>query len=97
MHIDTTAELRNRVPENILHSLDLYVSEGIAPGSCTLAILSNDLQDAYGRADPTTAAAMQDIVRYIYNCLPSDAWGSREKVIAWIDATRAAKTMEPTP
>ena len=83
-YIDTTAELRIRVPENILGALDRYVEHRIPPGSCTLAILSNDLQGAYGRADHMTAAAMHDIVRYIYNCLPSACWGSREKVQAWL-------------
>ena len=83
-YIDTTAELRIRVPENILGALDRYVEHRIPPGSCTLAILSNDLQGAYGRADRYTAAAMHDIVRYIYNCLPSASWGSREKVQAWL-------------
>ena len=72
------------VPENIKSSIDLYVQKGIPAGSCTEAILSNDLFDAFGRADEWTTAAMKQIVQYIYMECPSGCHGSREIYRNWI-------------
>lgn len=74
------------IPENIKQTIDLYVQKGVPTGSCTEAILSNDLFDAFGRADQDTRAAMFEIVSYIYNNCPSGCHGGREIYSAWLKA-----------
>lgn len=69
---------------HIIDSINRYVSHGTPTGSCTEAILSNDLFDAFGRADEHTREGMFEIVQYIYSLTPAGCWGSREKYQAWI-------------
>ena len=51
-----------------------------------LAVLCNDLTLACGRDDTINAAAMAEWARWLWNEAPSQCWGSRTKVEAWIDA-----------
>lgn len=81
---DVKRDLRNKVPPLILSSLDRYIEHRVAPGGFTRAVLENDLRDAFGRADLSNRFALYDIVAYIYNVLPSNSWGSREKVAKWL-------------
>ena len=74
------------LPENIKQSIDLYVEKGIPAGSCTEAILSNDLFEAFSRADEVTRAGMFQILQYIYLNTPRGCWGSRETYSDWIEA-----------
>lgn len=90
------------IPENIRESLEAYRDTGRPTGGCLEAILSNDLMEAFGRADEKTAAAMQAIVGFIYNEMPSTCHGSQENVDAWLkkhaEARRAAtRTQEAAP
>jgi hypothetical protein len=57
---------------------------GYEPGSCTRAILENDLAAAVANADASSQRILVDIVKYIYNHLPGEAWGSKAKVDAWM-------------
>ena len=68
------------IPEHTQYSLKMYVEEGYFPGGFLLAVLSNDLMGAFGRADSENLEAMPQIVRFIYNRTPCDCWGSVEKV-----------------
>ena len=56
-------------------------------GSFTTALLSNNLS-AILRADKESLAGIKDLVRFIYNEIPAECWGSPEKVSAWLEATR---------
>lgn len=69
---------------HITDAIDRYVQSGIPTGSCTEAILSNDLFDAFGRADEDTRAGMFEIVQYIYSHTPVGCWGSREVYSEWL-------------
>jgi hypothetical protein len=70
-----------------------YLLHGYEPGSCTRAILENDLAAAVANADASSQRILVDIVKYIYNHLPGEAWGSKAKVDAWMarDMLRGAK------
>jgi len=63
-----------------------YALYGVPPGSFLQAVLSNDLVEACNRADHQNQRALYDYVYVLYNAMPSAAWGSPEKVRAWIDA-----------
>lgn len=69
---------------HIIGSIDRYVASGIPTGGCTEAILSNDLFDAFGKADEGTRESMFEIVSYIYNNCPIGCHGSREAYSAWL-------------
>ena len=71
------------IPKHCRDSIDRYVREGIPPGGFVRAVLQNDLAQAMGRADVENRHRLFDIVSYIYNWVPSDCWGSPEKVEDW--------------
>lgn len=72
------------LPEDVLHTLKLYVFHRLPPGQCVTAILSNDLQKAVAHADDEIMKNMRRIAQFVYNDLPSPCWGSPEKVKAWL-------------
>jgi hypothetical protein len=79
---------------HIIGAIERYVEHGIPTGSCTEAILSNDLFDAFGRADEDTREGMFQIVQHIYSNTPRGCWGSREAYSDWIKQGGLARTKE---
>lgn len=73
----------DRVPVQFRQSLKLYVLEGSPPGQFLSACIENNLLTAICHADPEAAAALKPIVVFLYNYVPSPAWGSPEKRAAW--------------
>jgi len=73
------------VPELIKAALDRYVNSGIKTGGFLHAILTNDLFEVMCRADRHNAIGLFEICGHIYHDLPSDCWGSKEKVEEWLD------------
>ena len=72
------------IPERTIRSLRMYADVGIPTGDFLRACLANDFMDAACRADQDNGPVLPAIALYIYNEIPSNAWGSREKVDAWI-------------
>jgi len=72
------------IPSQLVESLERYRDQGVPTGGFLEAVLSNDLKEAFGRADPFSRAAMFEIVSWCYNEMPSAAWGSPERVEAWL-------------
>lgn len=68
------------IPEHTQGALIRWVDEGLYPGGFLESVLSNDLFGAIGQADRQNIVALKDIVMFIYNQVPSNAWGSREKM-----------------
>lgn len=68
------------VDEFIKESLSRYVEHRISPGGFLTAVLENNLMEAVGRADAINMRNLHEISKYVYNELPSNVWGSREKV-----------------
>jgi hypothetical protein len=73
------------IPDHTKAALDRYVEHKILPGGFLLAVLSNDLFGAVGRADSQNLAALPDIVKYVYNEMPSASWGSQDMVYKWVE------------
>lgn len=69
---------------HIKEALDRYASEHIPPGSFLEACLCNDLKRALGAADLYHSVTIFAVVHYIYNHLPADSQGSREKYERWL-------------
>lgn len=79
------------VSDIILESLERYLEHGIMPGSFLTAVLENNLCEAFGRADSFNTMNMKNIVGYVYNHVPSNAWGSPEKVSNYLNQLKGEK------
>ena len=71
------------VPEHTQGALQRYVEHGLMPGDFLVSVLTNDLFGAVARADSMNIHALKDICMFVYNELPSNAWGTRAKVEAF--------------
>ena len=71
-------------PPNARESLLRYWHERIPTGGFLLAVLENNLREAFSRADDVNVRHLGGIVRWCYWELPSPAWGSPERVRAWL-------------
>lgn len=66
-------------------SIDRYVEHKVPTGDFLKAVLENDLAGALGRADLEAMDNIRHIVCYIWNEVPSQCWGSKEKVSKWMN------------
>jgi len=69
---------------DIREKLDAYAERHEPVGQFLQACLSNDLNDACGRADSDNIHTIPAIICYIYNDMPRDCWGSRGQVKKWL-------------
>ena len=76
---------KNLCPKNIVHTIDRYVNNGLQPGGFVTAVLTNDLTSAVMLADSNNLENLPHIVAYIYDSVPSNCWGSKDRVRAWVE------------
>jgi hypothetical protein len=76
------------IPENTEANIRRYVNYRIDPGDFLKAVLTNDLFEAYNRADEDNIVAMFFIVRFIFNQVPRCCWGEKETVRDWMNGDR---------
>ena len=65
-------------------AFDGYRDQGVPPSDFIYAVLTNNLSEAFARADEDNLKDLRDIVQYVYNYMPAKAWGTPEKVAAWL-------------
>jgi hypothetical protein len=63
-------------------------------GDFLQSILSNDFMGAAMHADDMNAAALHGWAVVIMNDVPSAAWGSKAKLVAWHEAHKEARDAE---
>jgi len=63
-----------------------YIEHGYQPGHFLTAVICNNLKEAFARADDTNARLMHDWVKYFYNDIQGNAWGSPEEMKDWMDS-----------
>jgi hypothetical protein len=73
------------VPEKMLPHVKNYVENGILPGDFLAALLENNLVNAWGQADESNRERLQEWVWWLKNYAPRECWGSKEKVIGWLN------------
>jgi hypothetical protein len=71
------------IPERTQAALRRYVEQRLTPGGFLIAVLTNDLMGAISQADSDNIRVLRDICTFVYNHIPSDAWGNGDKVYAW--------------
>jgi len=72
------------IPDHLVGGLRRYAVKRELPGHFLTKVLENDLSGACGRADPVSASALPVLVAWMYNHLPSSAWGGPKKVREWV-------------
>ena len=73
------------VPNYIIDALIAYRDKRRPTGGCLRTILANGpLFDVVGRADSEVGPALPAICKWVYNQLPSMAWGSDKAVDEWL-------------
>lgn len=75
-----------KIPPITMYSLKAYIQYGQPTGSFLEAVLSNDLKNAVGNADDENQDTLVELVKYLYNEVRSDCWGSKEKYENWLKA-----------
>ena len=79
--------LRNRgIPAYMLEPVVEYVMRGRPVGNFLAALFSNDLMEAFGRADDHNCLVMQAYVKLLYNDCPSGCYRSPEAHADWLCA-----------
>ncbi len=73
----------SKIPEVTMETLQAWIENSRPTGGFVEAVLSNDLKEAFGRADEKNLAAMYDIVCWLYNEAPIPCWGSPKRVEEW--------------
>lgn len=73
------------IPFYTLESLEDYVLNGDVPGGFLTAVLSNDLDRSFRRADSNNRPAVSSIHSLLFNYAPADCWGSPEKFTQWCE------------
>lgn len=81
------------MPETTKETIDNYVSKGWKPGSFVRAVLENNLKMSFGCADSMNTACLKDIVKYCYNEIPFECWGSPETVKNWLNKFRKSEDL----
>lgn len=79
------------VSEDIIASLQIYLNEGTPCGGFLNAVLENNLSEAFGRADIRNERNLRNIIGYVRQYIPSDRWGSKERVDNWLDYVQKEK------
>jgi hypothetical protein len=69
----------------LIQSLWNYRDNRIRPGSFVHAVLHNDLAGAIMLGDSGSLDHLREVLDFVRYDLPSEAWGSREKVQAWLN------------
>ena len=77
------------VPKHIKAGIDEYVSERRTQGSFIMSVLQNDLRMAIAHSDHISYCNLAGIVRYCWNNLPQNCWGSEDKVEKWLQREEA--------
>jgi hypothetical protein len=90
-----TAMSMHKVPEGLWDGLAGYILLGHLPGHFLTAVLVNDLKEACNRADLENQYRLYDIIFFLYNCAPLQAWGSKENVEAWVARRGFVSRPEP--
>ena len=78
------------VDDEFAHPVQNYLLYGFEPGSCFTAILDNDFLNAMLHSHPANSVtAFTNLARWIVNCAPLEAYGSYDKVQAWLHMDEA--------
>lgn len=86
--------LTSRVPFHLWEGLIEYLADRRPMGHFLTAIVANDLMDACVRAGSVEVRErIADIVLFLVNYAPANAWGSGQRVSAWLASPEPVVTI----
>ena len=71
--------------QDAITSLRAYADEHIPTSGFLKAVLENDLIEAVERAHCMSRQNFFDICEYVNCHIPSNCWGSKKKVMEWLE------------
>lgn len=77
--------MNEQIPHHMWEPLTRYIERHEPVGHFLTALLSNDLREAWNRADASNARVLHVFVAYLNQHAPEECWGSPAKVDLWID------------
>lgn len=83
------------LPGHLRGGVREYIEHGRLPGHFLTAVIKNDLGNACSHADETCRLRLFDIVSFFYNEVPSDCWGTPDRVRTWHDHSGLAGINRP--
>ena len=86
LHAQTLANklARTGIPTRMHGGLIRYICEGIQPGDFLMAVLQNDLKEAFVRADDQNRELIHEYLSFLHNDAPAVCHGSVAKVTEWL-------------
>lgn len=82
---------KNLIDARFKEAIDSYVVYGRPLGGFLNYVLSNNLSDAVLHADSAALLNLPHIIAYLWNDVPSGAWGSPGVVAAWCERIAARR------
>ena len=73
------------LPDYMWGGVRRYLEHGIPPGDFLHAVLTNDLSEAFGRADETNRTVMYEWCLFFYNAVPGNCWRTQANYDQWVD------------
>ena len=73
------------IPEHMQGAMKRYLFQGLQPGSFLEAVLTNNLSEAFRRADDININRIADYVRFLTWHAPAACWGSEEAYSRWVE------------
>lgn len=73
-----------QIPDRMMKALRAYTERHQPVGDFLQAVISNNLMEAFGRADDTNIELLGVYTAWLYNEAPGRCHGSRERYRAWI-------------
>ncbi len=71
------------IPDYMIGGIQRFIKQGVIPGGFLSAVLENNMKEAYVFADENNISNFPAYMNFLYNEVPSECWGSPEKVKAW--------------
>jgi len=81
----------SKIPEHCRRGMKRYIEHGIIPGGFLQAVICNNLVESFARADGTNILRLFDYASFLYNEIPTSAWGSEEKMLEWANGFHPQK------
>lgn len=75
--------LREMIPSYMVGGMERWIEYGIDPGDFLTAVLTNNLKEAFAKADETNRVWLENYVRFLCNHAPAGCWGSQERYDKW--------------
>ena len=72
------------IPEYMQGGIIRYYENGIPPGDFLSAVINNDLQETFGRADDVNRQCIRCYVMWFYNHAPAGTWGYQGAVAKYL-------------